>query len=415
MSKKIIFASIIGNILEWYDFALFGIFTLIISQQFFLLANKQTALIYSLLILAIGYFARPLGGILSGHIGDTLSRQQAMIITVISMGLSTTLLGCIPSYHQIGFMSIVFLIFLRLLQGLAVGGEFPGSIVITVEEAPKKYQAFFGSLSLVGAGLGILLAAMISNLLSLIYSQEQIHHWAWRIPFILGIFLAGLGLYLRLKIKENSHTTSIHKTKTLATYPFIHILKYHKKALFIAFLLLAPAAIFTSIFSIYLVTYLVHFCHYPLKDAIKLIFLSTIVLVIALPIAAYLADRVRHYHLWFLIGIPIVFVATYPAFILIKQNIQDATIAVTLLTLIYSFVYAPFAPILVSLFPHKIRYSGVAFIHGLTFSIFSGAMPLLLNITILKFGILVPSYYLMGMFLLTFIGFLTFNTKYDYH
>lgn len=388
---KIIVANIIGTALEWYDFALFGIFATLLAQHFFPKGDPKAALIGTLGIFAVGYLMRPLGGAIIGHMGDRKSRRIALIISLLIMGLATSLIGLLPTYSSIGIGAPLLLILLRVIQGLAVGGEFPGSLVVLTELAAENRQAFTPSLALVGSGIGILAGSGFASLLADMLSKSQIQQWGWRIPFLFGLVLSLLGLYLRGKIwREQDEDIIAHDS-----IPFLELLKHNKCDLLKAFCLLSLGAVITGMLSIFLVPYLTHYLHMPLATAYKVLFAVTAIMLLGFPISAYLADHFSVHKKWLLISVALLAICCYPLFVWMQHGERSAIFAVLILAVLYDFSFGPFTPLLIRLFPREVRYSGVAIVHGLAFSIIAGTAPLLLNGLVLKFGTTAPSFYII--------------------
>ncbi|MGD8562792.1 MAG: MFS transporter, partial [Desulfarculaceae bacterium] len=191
-----------GNILEWYDFAVFGYFAPVIGANFFPAQDKLAALINAFGVFAAGYLMRPIGGIIFGHIGDRLGRKRALQLSVALMAIPTTLLGLLPSYASIGVTASVLLVVLRLVQGLSVGGELIGSISFITEMAPARRRGFLGSWTLFSAIGGVMLGSAVATLLHWVLSDASLHSWGWRLPFLAGILIGGFGLWMRSGIKE---------------------------------------------------------------------------------------------------------------------------------------------------------------------------------------------------------------------
>ncbi len=397
---KIIIASTIGSMLEWYDFALFGIFATLIAKHFFPRIDPEAALIGSLGVFAVGYLMRPIGGAIIGHMGDRKSRRRALIVTLLMMGAATTLIGLLPTYSRIGIWATLLLILFRVIQGLAVGGEFPGSFVILAEYAKPNLRAFTISLSLVGAVLGILAGSGIANLLTWFLPESALQAWGWRLPFLFGIVLALLGLYIRAKVWREEKT----KAPDIVKIPLLQLIKYSKLNLLKTFFILSLGAVLAGILTIFLVTYLTQYLNISSAIAYRLLFMSSLIMLITFPIAAFIADRFNIHRQWLIIGLFVLAISVYPLFLLMQQGTVACTIAVALLSAIAYFAYGPFGPIMIDLFPKHIRYSGVAIMHGLAFSILAGTTPLFMNWLVLKLGKTAPSYYIIIFALATLIA-----------
>lgn len=399
LPSNVIAAIIIGNVLEWYDFVLFGVFATLFATQFFPHEDVNAALLSSFGVFAVGYLMRPIGGALIGHLGDKHSRKVAMIISLLVMGTATSLIGLLPTYAAIGLWAPILLVLFRMIQGLAVGGEFPGSIVILAEQAPDNRKAFVSSLSIVGAGLGMLAGSGAAVLLSALLSHQQVVAWGWRIPFLIGFFLALVGLYIRTKLwADNSRQVDT------AIIPFFELIQKYRSSLLKAVGIFSLGGVITGVLVIFLVAYLTHYLHYPPQVAYHLLLISTIAMVTMFPLSAYLADRFNNHRRWVMTGFSLLLVITLPLFIFMRQGIVECYAAVITLSIIYNFSCGPYLPLVVNLFPKQVRYSGIAVVHGVVLSIVGGTAPLILTWLISRFGLLMPAVYMMVFIALALIA-----------
>ena len=388
---KFILAAVIGNIMEWYDFILFALFATIISKNFFPDGNQNSSLMATFGVFAVGYLMRPLGGVLLGHIGDRWSRKLALICSMLLMGLATSLIGLLPTYTSIGSLATFMLITLRMIQGIAVGGEFPGSIVILFEVSTSQHRAFLSSLGLSGSLIGILISTGVVNLLMATLPHELLLNWVWRAPFLLSLLLVLLGLYLRLKLFSETHIT---KDKSLiAPAPIIAIVKYHKKLIFKLLLMIMPTAVYTGIFSLFLVTYVNRYLHFQLYQAFRLSFVVSFFLLVFFPIGAAIADKTKNYSQWIIVGNLILAVVTYPLYLLMQYNELFCYLSFISMAILFALAMGPAAAFFISLLPSSIQYSGFAIVHGLAFSIVAGTSPLILNWLANTIHISSPAFY----------------------
>ena len=192
--KKTIIAGIAGNLMEWYDFAIYGYMVPIIGGLFFPSSDPVATLIATFSAFAAGYFARPLGGIIFGHIGDHYGRKPVLNLSIMLMGLSTFAIGLLPTTTQIGVSAAVLLVILRIMQGISVGGEYTGSITFVLEHSSPHRRGFFTSWIGVGGSLGFLLGSSVGTMMNIFFTLEQLSGWAWRLPFLSGIIIAGIGI-----------------------------------------------------------------------------------------------------------------------------------------------------------------------------------------------------------------------------
>ncbi len=202
---KVAMTSLTGTTIEWYDFFLYGTAAALAFPALFFSANLPplVALMAAFSTFAIGFLARPLGGILFGHYGDRLGRKRALVVALMMMGVATTLIGCLPTYQTIGWWAPFFLIVLRFVQGLAIGGQWGGAVLLITETAPKEKRGFYGSFAQVGAPAGVILANLVFLLVTASVSEEAFFAWAWRIPFLISIILIFLAMYVELRIEDS--------------------------------------------------------------------------------------------------------------------------------------------------------------------------------------------------------------------
>ncbi len=209
LSATILSAGVVGNILEWYDFGLYGLFAPVLAELFFPAADRIAALMSVYGGFAIGFIMRPIGGAVLGHLGDRIGRRFVLICSVVMMGITTTAIGFLPTYSMIGFGAPLVLLLLRILQGFSVGGEFTSSVAYLVENAPSHRRGFAGSFANIGSTTGILLAAAVATLATTFLNRASLQNFGWRIPFLLGGVIAALGFVLRNRLgKEESRPTS---------------------------------------------------------------------------------------------------------------------------------------------------------------------------------------------------------------
>lgn len=384
-TAKLIASCIIGNMLEFYDFILYGVFAVIIAQHFF---PSSHSLIPAFIVLAVGYFARPLGGLLFGHFGDKYSRCNMLIISLLIMGCVTALMGLLPSYTAIGLTATILLVVLRLIQGLTVAGESAGSMVFLLEQASEKWRASLTNCVSLGSMLGVLLALWVSRVLTYFYSQQSIVNGAWRIPFICGAFLAIIGCYLRSCFWQDYKIQGIK-------LPLKELHQYHMRQIIVAILFLALPAVFTGFSTIYLVPYLISAFQFSLAQAVQVGLWVILVMLISLFISAYLSDRLQAHKAWVRVTLIVTIIALYPIFHVIQESHERAVVGLLILTAIVSMTMGPEIVLLGGLFKKTVRYSGVGFSHGLTFSVITGTSPLVFNYLTMKWGAMAVAYYLI--------------------
>ena len=216
---RVIFASSLGTVFEWYDFYLYGSLSAIISRQFFAGVNETTGFIFALLAFAAGFFVRPFGALVFGRLGDKLGRKHTFLITIVIMGTSTALVGLLPNYASIGVAAPIALVLLRLLQGLALGGEYGGAAVYVAEHAPEGKRGLYTSWIQTTATLGLFLSLLVILFCRFLLGSEQFDAWGWRIPFLLSVALLAVSVYIRLQLAESPVFEEMRREGRLSAAP----------------------------------------------------------------------------------------------------------------------------------------------------------------------------------------------------
>lgn len=367
---KIIGAGIIGNTIEYYDFALIGFLAVSVGKNFFPSSDPFASILWAFAAFAAGMVMRPLGGAVFGHIGDRSSRKKALLLSLALMTLPTFIIGLLPTYSQIGVMAPVLLVLMRLLQGISVGGEYASSIVYLVEQAPAGKKNIFGAFVSAGAKAGMTLGSAVCASLFFMMDNHDIESWGWRIPFLLSLPLLLAGLWLRKSLSDDFSP----KEDTAA--PIVELAKRHK-AVF-ALLLSVASAIWVQYYFvfIYLPTWLQGAAGISQKDAS---FISTVTIfsvLIGVFAAAYLSDKKGG---WSVLKFALVLSAllSYPALWLMSNGFVWS--GAFLIGGILAFLQAPiYATVPMSL-PRHLRASGSALVFGLAAGVVGGLTPLLLG------------------------------------
>ncbi|MBW1718271.1 MAG: MFS transporter [Deltaproteobacteria bacterium] len=414
ISKKSIIAGGIGNVLEWYDFAVYGYFATIISSQFFPKEDKIVGLIATFGIFAAGFLVRPLGGLIFGSIGDKYGRKKALTASVFMMAIPTTLIGLIPTYDMVGIWAAVILTVLRLFQGISVGGELTGSISFIAETAPQNRRGFYVSTTLFGAVSGILLGSLVGTVLASVMPSDILNNWGWRLPFLAGIIIGFAGLILRRHMREAENFKKLKESGSTAESPVKEFWKDHKaNALVTVFGLWCFSVSFYMIF-LYLASYTHIFLNYDLKDALSINTISMIFLLILIPVMGRLSDRYGRKKI--LISGQIGFVVfSIPLFLLIDMaehwHILLAQLGFAVLVATQQGVI-PAA--LVERFPTRIRYTGLSISYNIGLALFGGTTPMLCTWLIHEFGgnVLLPGYYLMLASIISLVAVSRFKETY---
>jgi MHS family proline/betaine transporter-like MFS transporter len=370
INKRMVAAGAIGNVLEWYDFAVYGYFATSIGRVFFPKEDPIAQLLFAFGVFAIGYLMRPLGGMVIGNIGDRIGRKQALSVSVAAMAIPTFIVGILPGYDAIGLAAPILLTICRMLQGLSVGGEYTTSIVFMVENAPSNKRGMAGALAGSGAVLGILLGSATGTTLAALMSPENLNLWGWRIPFLLGLVIGIVGLLLRRNIEVKNEVTADQKQPIIET-----IESYRPLLARLAGLSLFNAVTFYLIF-VYLVSW------FQLADKMRQeisLEINTISMIIVIPImiiAGAISDRIGRKPL--LIGT--VIAAILLAYPLFNGMHHPSEVLVQLCQLGFAVIigiYIGSSPaFMVETAPTHIRSTSIALGYNLTLGIVGGLTPL---------------------------------------
>ena len=362
-------ARIAGNILEWYDFAIYGFFAPVLGQLFFPAEDPTTSLIASFGAFAAGFFMRPVGGALFGYIGDRLGRKRALNLSVLLMAIPTFLIGLMPTHAQIGVGAAVILVLLRMLQGLSVGGEYTSSIVYLAESAPEGKRGLFTSASMMGAIGGILLGSFLGSILTGMLTDAQLQSWGWRIPFLLGILVAAVGYLIRRHMPET--LTQEEKTKN----PLLTLRRNWRQVMKVSGLNLLSAVFFYALF-VFVVTWLVDYVHESRTLALRLNSISLLVFMFAVLFFASLSDRIGRK--WLITsGAVAIILFSYPLFWLMHHPNENMILAGEIgLAIIAAAYMAPIPASLTEMFPSNIRVSAVSVGYNIAYAIFGGTVPM---------------------------------------
>lgn len=374
--RKVIAACMVGNALEWYDFALFGQFAVILSKLFFPQHDSYVGMVATYTIFATGFFMRPLGGIVFGYIGDRYGRKVSLVVSIIMMALPTALIGVLPTYEQIGIWAPITLCLIRLIQGASIGGEFSGCIAFLVEYSPMNKRALVGSVSMVSLVLGMLLGSVVAISVSKCMSTEAFESWGWRIPFLIGIVVALIGIYVRLGIHESPIYLKAKEKKSLSKKPVREIFSDYLSPLVIAIGLYLTVTVPFYSLTIFIQSYMSKYMGFSQQEALNINLMSLTIVMLILPVSAYLSDiygrkKVMKYSSF---GI-ILFI--YPIIWLLHLgSFNMAIVSQVIFALLVGTYMGPIPAVLVELFPTRVRFTGVALSYNLSAALFGGTAPL---------------------------------------
>lgn len=376
--RRILTSAFVGTTIEWYDFYLYGTASaLIFNVQFFPQAGELGGIIASFATLAVGFLARPLGGIVAGRLGDRIGRKALLVASLVVMGASSTLIGLLPNFASIGWFAVAGLVLLRLLQGLSAGAEWGGSALLSVEHAPRGLRGFFGSFTQVGSSAGMLLATGAFFVTQNALSAGQFQDFGWRIPFLFSAVLVAVGLWIRLGVEDASEFKALKDSGRTARTPVRDVLTGHRRALLVTIgLRLAQPALF-SVLTVYMLTHLREVRDNSTAGVTAVMIASAIGLASG-PFWGWLSDKLGRRRIALAGSIAIgVFVWPFFAFLEAGPLAVLPLIVILGMNIIHDSIYGPQAAWFAEQFPLRVRYTGVSMGYQLGTVISGGLTPLL--------------------------------------
>jgi MHS family proline/betaine transporter-like MFS transporter len=385
----------VGNVLEWYDFAVFGYFAPIIGSHFFPSNDRLTSLLSAFAAFAVAYFMRPVGGALFGHIGDRLGRKRALEISVLMMAIPTCGIGLLPTHGSIGVTASVLMVLFRLAQGLSVGGELIGSISFLAETAPRGRRGFFASWASAGAIAGIMLGSLVAVTLHGLLPTSALEEWGWRLPFLAGIAIGVVGLWMRRNLLETPTFEDMQERGDIDRRPVATaIFSMPGRILHLAALVLLSGGGFYILF-VWWPTLLSQLLDPPVRHSLLVNSLSMTLLLVLVPVMGAVSDRLGRKPL-LVAGAFGVAVLAWPLFHLVDHHTFGSALAAQLVfAVVMSVFMGPIPATINELFPPRARYSGMAIGYNLSLALFGGTAPWVATYLVSEFDNLgAPSFYL---------------------
>ncbi|WP_088156660.1 MFS transporter [Achromobacter xylosoxidans] len=380
-------ASMMGTTIEWYDFFLYGTAAaLIFNKIFFPAFDPLTGTLAAFATYSVGFFARPLGGVIFGHYGDKIGRKSMLLITLLLMGVPTILIGLIPSYEQIGYWAAVLLVLMRFLQGIAVGGEWGGAVLMAVEHAPEGKKGFFGSLPQAGVAPGLILSSLAMGAVASLPEADMLA-WGWRLPFLASVVLLLVGWFIRVKVAESPDFEQMKEKGAKVEVPVAEVLKHHRRALLVV--VGARLAEVTWFYTV--VTFSLAYATGTLGIARSVMLDATIwgaaVALFTMPLFGMLGDKIGHKWV-FMVG-TLGILACAPVFfhLLGTRDTGWIILAVCLAVgLVYACLYGPEGTLFSSQFPAEVRYTGISLAVQVSGAIGGGLAPIVATWLLAKGG-----------------------------
>lgn len=378
--RKVVFASLVGSTIEWYDFFLYGVVAgIVFNKLYFPSDNETVSILLAYATFAVGFVARPFGGLIFGHFGDRIGRKTMLVITLLLMGGATVAIGLLPTYETIGIAAPIILLLLRVLQGIGIGGEWGGAVLMAYEFAPNGKRGFYASIPQIGLSLGLFMASGVMALLTML-PDDAFMSWGWRSAFIASIILVGLGTWIRSNIGESPEFEKA-KAESRARdqgLPFVDMLKRYPGNVVLGMGARYIDGVFFNIFAVFSIIYLTKYAGLERSFALWTVCAAAIVMVFFIPLFGRVSDiigRPRTYA----IGSLLLALSVFPAFALMATGNPVLIVLGIVLPfgIIYPMCYGPEAALFADLFDPSVRYTGVSFVYQFSGIFASGITPMI--------------------------------------
>ncbi len=400
--RRVLFASLIGTTIEFFDFYIYGTAAvLVFPQLFFPGDNAATATLQSLATFALAFFARPLGSALFGHYGDRIGRKATLVAALLTMGLSTVFIGLLPTYASIGLLAPALLALCRFGQGIGLGGEWGGAVLLATENAPPGKAAWYGMFPQLGAPIGFILSTLVFVILTAVLSEEQFFSWGWRVPFIASALLVFVGLYVRLQITETPAFQAAIDKEERVKVPLVTVFREHGRTLLLATLMATTTFVVFYLMTVFTLSWGTTQLGFERQQFLIMQIIGVLFFAAMIPFSAVVADRLGRIRMliYATLAIMLFGLAFGPLFA------AGGTFMVTLLLCLglacMGLTYGPLGTALSEQFPTAVRYTGASMAFNLAGILGGSLAPYIATWLAVNFGIAAVGYYLVAAGALT--------------
>jgi metabolite-proton symporter len=411
-SRKLLMASMIGTMIEYFDFYIYSTAAvLVFPKLFFPMSSPTAATLESLATFALAFFARPVGAALFGHFGDRIGRKATLVAALLTMGPSTVAIGLLPGYASIGVMAPLLLAIFRLGQGLGLGGEWGGAVLLATENAPPKKKAWYGMFPQLGAPLGFMLSNGSFLILGNYLSNEDFLSWGWRIPFIASAVLVFVGLYVRLNIEETPDFQKVLETKGQVKVPMLTVFSKHTRMLLLGSFAATTTFVLFYLMTVFTLSWGTSHLGYQRESFLLAQLIGIVFLALGIPVASRLADKIGTVRS-LIIATLLIFLFGLTFKIMFQSgNMLLTTLFLSMGLLLMGFTYGPLGTALSEIFPTAVRYSGSSL--AFTFAGILGASlaPYIATTLATSYGLEYVGYYLSGAAMISMVAFLLFKKQ----
>ncbi|WZB71693.1 MFS transporter [Achromobacter xylosoxidans] len=387
--RRVVTASLIGATIEWYDFFLYGVVAgIVFNKLYFPTDDPLVSTMLAYTTFAVGFITRPLGGLIFGHFGDRIDRKSMLVMTLMIMGVSTFLIGLVPTYDSIGIWAPVLLLLLRVFQGIGLGGEWGGAVLMAYEYAPPEKKGFYASLPQIGLAIGLCLASGTVALLSTLLTDAQFMAWGWRVAFLASTAMVLVGMYIRLNIKETPEFSEVKARNAESRIPFFDMLRRYPGNVLKGMGARYIDGVFFNVFGVFSISYLTQTVQITRTQALTGVMAAALVMCVFIPSSLPAVGPPARTRVYFW-GSLITAAASFPGFWLMLNH-QGSVMLVWLAIIVpfgifYAAVYGPEAALFCELFDAKVRYTGISFVYQFSGIFASGITPIIAT-ALLKSG-----------------------------
>ncbi|WP_261133982.1 MFS transporter [Bacillus sp. Marseille-Q3570] len=385
--RRVLIASLVGSSIEWFDYFLYGtVAALVFNQLFFVNEDPTVGLLLSYASFALAFFIRPFGGVIFSHIGDRIGRKKTLVLTLSLMGAATFAMGILPTYQAIGIWAPILLITLRLIQGLGIGGEWGGALLLAFEYAPEEKRGLFGAIPQMGVTIGMLLGTIALSIISLLPEGSFIT-WGWRVPFIMSSLLVIFGLWIRKGIDETPAFKKVKESGEVPKLPIVETFKNYWREVLIA---IGAKVVETApfyIFSTFVVSYATGNLGYSRTATLNAVMIATIITTILIPIMGRMSDQFGRRKLYMIGAIGMALFAFPYFWMLQQQNVVLLVVATVIgLGIIWSPITAVLGTMFSEIFDAKVRYTGISLGYQIGAALAGGTAPLVATALLATFN-----------------------------
>ncbi len=402
--RRVVLACFIGTTIEWYDFFLYGTAAaLVFNRLFFPTLSPLAGTLSAYGTFAVGFVARPLGGAIFGHFGDRKGRKPMLVWSLLIMGASTAMIGLLPGYDRIGIWAPALLVALRFVQGIGVGGEWGGAVLLAVEHSGGDRRGFHGSWPQMGVPGGLLLSTSLFALLSDRIPSSAFLAWGWRIPFLVSVVLLGIGLYIRLQVLESPAFASLEQEGAASRTPLLDVFRDHPREVALGMGMRFAQNVLFYMYTVFVLSFGEKTLGYPRGVMLAGVVAASVVGLVAIPFWSYVSDRVGRRPVY-LAGALISLLVAFPFFALLRRGPGFVGIAIVMAMVGHDMMYGPMAAYLAELFGTRVRYSGASLVYQLTSVVSGGTAPFIATVLVARRGAGAVAAYVVACCLVTLVA-----------